>query len=244
MSDDFEQVRGHLAARIARWIEDGEAYMPPISGLSLHRHTQAGAPVNCLLEPAIAVPLQGVKRTLLGSEVYTYDRHSFLITSLDLPVAMQVASASPDSPYLSAVLRLDARMISDLVMETGVKPVRRRPVSGPGIVLGRTSVGLLAAFDRLVGLLDEPDLIPVLGPLAQREIFYRVLNSDAGSHLWWVASIENQNQSIGRAIEWLKANFREPLRVEELATRVNMSSSRFHHHFRRLTSMSPLQFQK
>ncbi|CAH0442821.1 hypothetical protein LMG9673_03636 [Ralstonia pseudosolanacearum] len=98
--------------------------MPPISGLSLHRHTQAGAPVNCLLEPAIAVPLQGVKRTLLGSEVYTYDRHSFLITSLDLPVAMQVASASPDSPYLSAVLRLDARMISDLVMETGVKPVR------------------------------------------------------------------------------------------------------------------------
>jgi AraC-like DNA-binding protein len=244
MSDNFEQVRIHLAARIARWIEDGEEYMPPISGLSLHRHTHAGAPVNCLLEPAIAMPVQGVKQTLLGSEVYRYHRHNFLITALDLPVAMQVASASPDSPYLSAVLRLDVRMISDLVMATGIEPPKPRSMTGPGMALGNTTVGLLAAFDRLVGLLDEPELIPVLAPLAQREIFYRVLCSDAGGHLWQVTSTENQNRSIGRAIDWLKANFREPLRVEELAARVSMSPSRFHHHFRRLTAMSPLQFQK
>jgi AraC-like DNA-binding protein len=244
MSNDFEQVRVHLAARIARWTGDGEQYTARISGLSLHRHTQAGAPINCMLEPAIAMPVQGAKRTRLGSEVYAYDRRRFLITSLDLPVAMQVAKASPDSPYLSAVLRLDARVITDLVMETGLQPPKRRSASGPGMVLGNTTVGLLAAFDRLVGLLEEPELIPVLAPLAQREIFYRVLLSDAGSHLWQMASIENQNQSIGRAIDWLKANFREPLRVEELAARVGMSTSRFHHHFRRLTSMSPLQFKK
>lgn len=244
MSDDFERVRIHLAARIARWIESREEYMTPIAGLSLHRHTQAGAPVNCLLEPAIAMPVQGVKQTLLGSEVYRYDRHSFLITSLDLPVAMQVASASKNAPYLSAVLRLDVRMIGDLVMDTGIKPSKARSGPGSGMALGQTTVGLLAAFDRLVGLLDEPELIPVLAPLAKREIFYRVLCSDSGSHLWQVASIENQNRSIGRAIDWLKANFREPLHVEELAVRVSMSPSRFHHHFRRLTSMSPLQFQK
>ncbi|MGE1003721.1 AraC family transcriptional regulator N-terminal domain-containing protein [Ralstonia pseudosolanacearum] len=244
MSDNFEQVRIHLAARIARWIKDGEEYMTPISGLSLHRHTRAGAPVNCLLEPAIAMPVQGAKQTLLGSEAYSYDQHRFLITSLDLPVAMQVASASPELPYLSAVLRLDVRMISDLIMQTGMKPQKSRSISGPGMVLGSTTIGLLAAFDHLIGLLDEPELIPVLAPLAQREIFYRILCSESGGHLWQVASIENQNQSIGRAIDWLKTNFREPLRVEELAAHVNMSISRFHHHFRRLTSMSPLQFQK
>lgn len=244
MSDNFEQVRTLLAARIARWVKGGEEYCPPIPGLSLHRHAHAGTPVNCLLEPAIALPVQGAKQTLLGAEVYKYDKRRFLITSLDLPVAMQVARASPDSPYLSAVLRLDVRMISDLVMETGIKPAKSRSAGGPGMALGSTNVGLLAAFDRLIGLLDEPELIPVLAPLAQREIYYRVLCSDAGGHLWQVASIENQNQSIGRAIDWLKAHFRESLRVEELADRVGMSSSRFHHHFRRLTSMSPLQFQK
>jgi AraC-like DNA-binding protein len=112
------------------------------------------------------------------------------------------------------------------------------------MVLGNTTAGLVAAFDRLVGLLDEPELIPALAPLAQREIFYRVLHSDAGCQLWQMASIEDQNQSISRAIDWLKTNFREPLRIGALATQVGMSSSRFHHHFRRLTSMSPLQFQK
>jgi AraC-like DNA-binding protein len=244
MNSDFEAARAHLATRIARWTGDGEYYATAVSGLSLYRHVQVGAPLNCMLEPAIALPAQGAKRTRLGTDIYTYDRRHFLITSLDLPVAMQVAKASPHEPFLSAVLRLDARVINDLVMETGLQPPKRRAASGPGMVLGNTTAGLVAAFDRLVGLLDEPELIPALAPLAQREIFYRVLHSDAGSHLWQMASIEDQNQNISRAIDWLKANFREPLRVGALATQVGMSSSRFHHHFRRLTSMSPLQFQK
>jgi AraC-like DNA-binding protein len=244
MNSDFEAARAHLATRIARWVGDGEHYATAISGLTLYRHVQVGAPLNCMLEPAIALPVQGAKRTRLGTDIYTYDRRRFLITSLDLPVAMQVAKASPQEPFLSAVLRLDARVINDLVMETGLQPPKRRAASGPGMVLSNTTAGLVAAFDRLVGLLDEPELIPALVPLAQREIFYRVLHSDAGSHLWQMASIEDQNQSISRAIDWLKANFREPLRIGALAAQVGMSSSRFHHHFRRLTSMSPLQFQK
>jgi len=244
MNSDFEAARAHLATRIARWTRDGEHYATAVAGLSLYRHVQAGAPLNCMLEPSIALPVQGAKRTRLGTDTYAYDRRRFLITSLDLPVAMQVAKASPDEPYLSAVLRLDARVISDLVMETGLQPPKRRTASGPGMMLGNTTAGLVAAFDRLVGLLDEPEMIPALAPLAQREIFYRVLHSDAGSHLWQMASIEDQNQSIGRAIDWLKANFREPLRIGTLAAQVGMSPSRFHHHFRRLTSMSPLQFQK
>jgi transcriptional regulator GlxA family with amidase domain len=129
-------------------------------------------------------------------------------------------------------------------VETGLQHPRERAANGPGIVLGKTTAGLLSALDRLIGLLDEPELLPELAPLLQREILYRLLRSDVKNHVWQMASIADQNQSIARAIDWLKNHFREPLRIGELAARVGMSVSRFHHHFKRLTSMSPLQFQK
>jgi AraC-like DNA-binding protein len=244
MDAEFERVRTRIATRIAQWTAGNGPNTTAISGLSLYRHSEVGGPVSCLMEPAIALPVQGAKRAHFGSESYAYDCHRFLITALDLPVVLQVAKASPDSPYLSAVLKLDARMIGELMMESRLQPSDRHWVVERGMVLGQTSVALVEAFDRLVGLLDEPELIPVLGPLIQREIFYRILRSESGRYLWQMASIGSQGQRIGRAIEWLKANFQEPLRIEDLAGRVDMSTSRFHHHFRQLTSMSPLQFQK
>jgi transcriptional regulator GlxA family with amidase domain len=197
-----------------------------------------------MVEPTIAMPVQGAKRALFGPEAFLYNRHRFLITSLDLPVVLQAEEASPDSPYLSAVLKLDARVIGELMMESKLQPSDRQPVRDRGMVLGETTVALLEAFDRLVGLLDEPELMPVLAPLMQREIFYRVLRSDSGRYLWQMASIGSQSQRVGRAIAWLKASFHEPLRIDELAARVEMSPSRFHHHFRQFTSMTPLQYQK
>ena len=245
MKAECERVRGHIATRIARWTAGSEQYATAISGLSLSRHSQVSGPVICRVEPAIAMPVQGAKRAVFGSEAYAYDKHRFLITSFDLPVVLQVADASPDSPYLSAVLKLDARVIGELLMESKLRPPDRRSMPlDRGVVLGETTLALLGAFQRLVELLDEPQLIPVLAPLVQREIFYRILRSDSGKYLWQVASIGSQSQRIDRAIEWLKANLHEPLRVEELAGRVEMSPSRFHHHFRQFTSMSPLQFQK
>jgi AraC-like DNA-binding protein len=244
MRDDFERVRAHLAARIARWTAGSEQYTTTISGLSLYRHAEPGDPMSCMLAPAIALPVQGAKRALLGPEAYAYDRHKFLITSLDLPAVLQVAQASPESPYLSAVLHLDAWVIGELMVESKLPPPDRQAVLERGMVLGETTVALLEAFDRLVGLLDEPEMIPVLAPMLQREIFYRVLRSGSGGFLWQMAAIDSQSHRVGRAIEWLKANFREPLRIEDLAARIEMSPSRFHHHFRQFTSMSPLQFQK
>jgi AraC-like DNA-binding protein len=244
MKDDFDRVRTRLAARIARWTTDSEQHSTAIPGLGVYRHVDTGSPMSCLMEPSIAMPVRGAKRVLLGSEVYTYNSEHFLITSLELPVVLQVMEVSPESPYLSASLRLDARVIGELMMEGKLPSPDRQPVLQRSIVLGETTVALLEAFDRLIGLLDEPESIPVLAPLMQREIFYRVLKSEAGRHLWQMASIGSQSQRIGRAIEWLKANFQDPLRIEELASRVEMSPSRFHHHFRHFTSMSPLQFQK
>src|SRR5690348_4524350 len=123
MKDDFEQARVHLAARIARWTAGSKQYDTPISGLCLWG-AQTGGPVNCILEPAIAIAVQGTKRTRLGSEVYLYDRRRFLITSLDLPVVMEIENASPGSPYLGAILKLDVRTISELMIETPPQPQR------------------------------------------------------------------------------------------------------------------------
>jgi transcriptional regulator GlxA family with amidase domain len=197
-----------------------------------------------MVEPAIAMPIQGTKHAFFGSQTFVYDRYRFLVTALELPVVLQVADASPESPYLSAVLKLDAKVIGELMMDSALRPADRQPGLDRSMMLGQTTLGLIDAFDRLVGMLDEPELIPVLAPLIQREIFYRVLRSDNGGNLWHMANIGSQSHRVGRAIEWLKANFREPIRIEELADMVEMSPSRFHHHFRQFTSMSPLQFQK
>lgn len=244
MTDTFEYARTDLANRITKWTASGEQHTGSIPGLYLYRHVMPNEPMSCMLEPAIAVSVQGTKRTRLGSEVYEYDRHRFLITSLALPVVMQVSHASPEAPFLSVVLKLDSQIIGELMIESQLQPPDRQSAPDSGIVLGRTTTQLLAAVDRLVGLLDEPELIPVLAPLAQREIFYRLLRSSVGKYLWQMASVESQSRRISRAIEWLKTNFREPLQIKDLALRVDMSPSRLHHHFRQFTSMSPLQFQK
>ena len=109
---------------------------------------------------------------------------------------------------------------------------------------GEVTFPLLAAFQRLIDLLDEPKDIPILAPIIRREIFYRLLVGDQGTRLRQMASVGSQSQQISRAIDWLKGNFTRPLRIDDLATQVNMSTSTFHHHFRALTAKSPLQYQK
>ncbi|MGY6157864.1 AraC family transcriptional regulator N-terminal domain-containing protein [Paraburkholderia strydomiana] len=244
MIDAYEHARLSLANRIQKWTASGEQYIGPISGLYLYRHVMPNSPMSCMLEPAIAVPVQGTKRTRLGAEVYEYDRSRFLLTSLALPVVMQVSNANPEAPFLSAVLKLDPKIIGEQMIDAQIHVPDRQSIPDSGIVLGRTTTQLLEAVGRLVGLMDEPDLIPVLAPLLQREIFYRLLISPVGKYLWQMASVDSQSRRISRAIEWLKANFREPLQIKDLAHRVDMSPSRLHHHFRQFTSMSPLQFQK
>ncbi len=213
-------------------------------GLTLYRHDAPTEAASCLAEPAIALTVQGAKRALLGDQVFDYHPRRFLITSLDLPVVLRAVKASRESPYLSVVLRLDARAIAELVSQIEAPPPSRAQPLARGIVLGETTTGLLLTFDRLLQLLDEPEAMPVLAPLIRKEIFYRVLMSAQGALLWQMASFGSQGHRVARAIDWLKSNYAQPLRVDDLAAGVQMSSSRFHHHFRQLTAMSPLQFQK
>ena len=196
-----------------------------------------------MYEPSVALIVQGSKRVLLGEDTYVYDACRFLVTSLDLPAVGEVTEASAEKPFLALVMKLDQRVLTELMVAGGLRPPRPGP-AGPGMAVGQASLSLLQAFQRLVDLLDEPDDIPVVAPLIKREILYRLLISDQGARLWQIASVGSQSHKIARAIDWLKAHASEPLRIEELAASVQMSTSTFHHHFRLLTAMSPLQFQK
>ena len=180
---------------------------------------------------------------LLGDDTYVLDVHHFLITSVDLPTVVQIIKASQEKPYLGLILKLDRREISQLMVDSNLPPPRAQQ-SSRGMAIGEVTLPLLTAFQRLIDLLAEPKDIPILAPIIQREIVYRLLVGDQGARLRHMASAGSQSQQVARAIDWLKSNFTQPLRIEDLATQVNMSTSTFHHHFRALTAMSPLQYQK
>ena len=196
-----------------------------------------------MYEPRICMVAQGAKRVLLGDDTYVYDEHHLLIASVDLPTVVQIIKASRKKPYLGLVLKLDQREISQLMVDSNL-PLPRPQQSSRGMATCEVTLPLLNAFQRLIDLLAEPKDIPILAPIIQREIVYRLLVGDQGSHLRQIASAGSQSQQIARAIDWLKDNFTQPLRIDDLATQVNMSTSTFHHHFRALTAMSPLQYQK
>jgi AraC-like DNA-binding protein len=232
-----------LGESIARWTDNGDRYETGIPGLSLHQRSEPSPPISIMYEPRICVVAQGAKRVLLGDDTYVYDAHHYLITSVDLPTVVQIINASPGKPYLGLVLRLDQREISQLMVDSNLPPPRPQQ-SSRGMATGEVTQPLITAFQRLIDLLDEQKDIPILAPIIKREIFYRLLVGDQGTRLRQMASAGSQIHQIAKAIYWLKDNFTQPLRIDDLATQVNMSTSTFHHHFRSVTAMSPLQYQK
>jgi AraC-like DNA-binding protein len=239
-----DDVRALLAARIARWTTAGtDLSATAIPGLLVYRREAPTEPMSCMVEASVALVVQGAKRVLLGGEAYNYDTRRFLITSLDLPVVASVIEASPQRPCLGLVFRLDPRVMAELMAQSSLAAPREQPM-GRGLILGETTLPLLDAFGRLMALLDEPEGIAALAPLIEREILYRLLVSDQGARLRQIASVGTHGQRIARAIDWLRTHYAQALRIDELAASVQMSPSSFHQHFRSLTAMSPLQFQK
>lgn len=217
----------------------------PISGLTFFRREEPMPPCICLVEPSIVLVVQGEKQMLVGGEAYPYDVNHFLITSLDLPANSQIVSASPEKPCLGLVLKLDLRIMAELIAQGSLPlPAERSNDRSACIGLGTVTPILLEAFKRLLDLLDDPGAIPVLAPLIVREIHYRLLKSDQAARLWQIASVGSQGHRVAKAIDWLKTNYTATLRIDELAAHVQMSPSSLHQHFRQLTAMSPLQYQK
>ena len=242
-SDSLEAARETLGGTIARLTGTREQLETPIPNLHLYRRAAVTEPHSAMYEPCVCVVAQGAKRVILGEDAFVYDAQHFLITSLDLPAMVQIYKATAEKPCLGIVLKLDLREVSQLMVDSKLPPPReQRP--GRGMATGEVTLPLLTAFQRLVALLDEPRDISILAPIIQREIFYRLLVSDQGARLRQIASAGSQGNQIAQAIDWLKGNYNKPLRIEDMAAQAYMSPSTFHHHFRELTAMSPLQYQK
>ncbi|MCB1776186.1 MAG: AraC family transcriptional regulator [Candidatus Competibacteraceae bacterium] len=232
-----------FAERIARWTEGTNQAATAIPGLILHRWEAPTEPTSYMLAPNVCLIGQGVKRIMLGEDVYVYDPQSFLLSSVDLPVVAQILEASQDKPYPGLTLELDLNALSELMVDTTL-PATLFQQACRGMAVSRLSSPLVAAVQRLLELLDAPQHIPILAPLIQREIDYWLLMSDQGPRLRQMISAGSRGHQIARAIGWLKDNFNKPFQISDLANRIGMSSSAFHQHFRALTAMTPLQFQK
>ncbi len=232
-----------LKKGIARWAKNEGPNPTAIPGLTAVRYDAPTKPRQAMYEPCVCVSAQGAKRVLLGGESFTYAPGNFLISSVHLPTIVQIARASREKPFLGCVLRLDPREISQLMVDGSLPPPRAQRADR-GMACGTLTPPLLSALQRLIDLLAEPKDLPILAPVLRREITYRLLVGDQGARLRQVALAGSRGHQISQAIEWLNAQYVQPLRVEDLAERVHMSPSAFHHHFRALTAMSPLQYQK
>ena len=235
--------RAELVERIARVIrEDGT--VEPLEGLRLHHASSLTELGHSVSYPALCVIAQGSKEILLGDHRYRYDPAHYLITSAALPVAVRITEASKERPYLGLVLRLDPTLVGSVMVEAG-HPAPRDHTAVKAIDVSQLDAGLLDATVRLIRLLDSPIAeARFLAPLVKREIVYRLLMGEQGGRLSHVAALGGSTHRIVEAIERLRKEFDQPLRIEDIARELGMSVSGFHHHFKGVTAMTPLQFQK
>src|SRR5271156_5733026 len=237
------EMRTELARKIAdRAVAEGDT-STEIPGLMLYRRSAPTACASAAYEPSLVVFVQGQKRINVGKTTYMCDGSNFLLTSVDLPVVSQVIAATEKEPMLGLLLRLEMPLVREILSQQEFH-LREESADARAMAVGVTSIELLDACSRLVDLLDTPQDIPFLSSFIQREIIYRLLRSPQGKHLRSIAKLGEQSHRTARAVEWLRANYAKPLRVEELATMARMGVSTLHHQFRSLTAMSPLQYQK
>lgn len=232
-----------LAELIERFTSGEGAHETPIPHLFLHRLSYPSTPLYAVYEPAFCIIAQGSKQVMVGDQVHVYDASKYLIVSVDVPIVAHIAEASPSEPFLGLRLDLDPAVIGALMMESDVK---RAATAQPGPSLGVSDLSgeLIDAAVRLLRLLASPRDISILAPLAVREILYRLLRGEQTARLSEIAFAESKLQQVNRAIGWIKHHFREPFRMEALTGAAGMSASVLHQHFKTVTGMSPLQYQK
>ena len=239
----IQDVRAELAKKSAWFIGPSERLITEVPGLLLVRRTAPSAPCSGTYAPSLIVVAQGSKRVDLGQTTFIYDRSRFLLTAIDLPIVSQVVEASETKPLLALAIKLEMTVVREFLSREEVQ-VREVSSDTPGMVTGEITVELLSACCRLVDLLASPRDIPFLSGHIQSEIIYRLLCGPAGVRLRAIATLGDQSYRTARAISWIKDNYAKPVRVDDLAQIAGMGVSTLHHHFRMLTRMSPLQYQK
>lgn len=232
---------------LADWIgqmvrDDGVVELH--EGIHLARVSISGERIHSVLEPSFCVIAQGIKEVLLGESRYQYDPFHYLLATLELPRVSQVLEASKERPYLSFRLELDPQLVSSVMVEVGHMPQPTTNADARAMDVSPLDADLLDAVVRMVRLLRSPAEARILMPMATREVIYRLLVGEQGGRLRYIARQGGYVPHIARAVEILRQDFDKPLRMEQLARELGMSVSGFHAHFKAVTAMSPLQFQK
>jgi AraC-like DNA-binding protein len=235
-------MTANLAELVERHIPEDGMQRTGISALNLYRSSSPSTHDAAVYEPALVVMAQGAKEVILGDDVYRYDPDHYLLVSVDLAVSARVVEASPRQPSLAIRITLDPGVVGELLADGTAVPSLGPPMRG--LAVTPIDPALRDAVTRLVGLLDSPRDIAAISPLVLREIIYRILVGPQGPRLRQIVSVGAPAQRIAEAIRWLKDHVAEPLRIETLAKKVGMGPSALHLHFKNITAMSPLQYQK
>lgn len=236
-----EADRAELAECLARALpRDGVAEPQP--GLYISRFARPHDLVHGFLDPCFCVIAQGAKALTFGGEVFRYNPATYMISTLGLPMTAEVVEASPEKPYLGLRLGLDPSAVAQVLVESGAAQPREGGVSAVNV--SPLDAELLDAVVRLIRLLDKPSDYRALSPLIVRELVYRLLSGAQGSRMRHLATFGGQAHRMVRAVAKLRKDFDKPLRIEAVARELGMSASGFHAHFKAVTAMSPLQFQK
>ena len=232
-----------LADIVSRTAATDGPFETAIRGLHFSRYA-APTPHNHVAQwPCFGLVLQGAKCLELGSDTYRYGVGDYLVVSLDLPVASRVTEASAERPFLGMGLAIDPERVKDVLARVDVVPVNGAS-DMRGVAVQVAAPELLDATLRLLRLLDRPRDVAALAPLLEQEILYRLLTGPLGPRLLQIATADTPSNRIARATGWLRENFSRPVRIEDLAERVGMSASSLHHHFKAVTAMTPIQYQK
>lgn len=238
-----ESIRNSLARNISEIAQNDGNYSTGIPSLTLHRRSVPTSPVHCIYPMGLGVVVQGAKEVMLAGKVFRYSSGESMLTTIDLPVLSYVTQASQSKPFLGLVLTLDPREVVQIAtIMPPAKPARETPLNP--LTVESMDEGLTNALLRLIKLLAEPDLLAQLEPLILQEIIIRLLASNHGSQLRHLATAGSPGQNISRVVGWLKQNFTRSVCIDELAASAYMSPSTFRQHFRAVTGVSPLQYQK
>lgn len=233
-----------MASIIARYANSDGEHTTAIEGLFFARRSSPTQPLFVAQWPCFALVVQGAKSLRLGDELFSYGVGDYLVTSIDLPVASRVTEASARTPHLGLGMAINPDRLKQVIDRIGLTRRTLDVDDMRGVAVNTAQPDLLDASVRMLGLLDRPDDIPVMAPLIEQEILYRLLTGPFGPRLMQIAMTETPSNKIAQAIGWLRENFTQPLSVAELAARVAMSVSSLHHHFKVVTAMTPMQYQK
>ncbi|MGX2956492.1 AraC family transcriptional regulator N-terminal domain-containing protein [Ursidibacter arcticus] len=224
-------------------VPKNQFWQTPIDGLVI-QHADCPMPVvNTILEPRICIVLQGERKICIGDQCTLFSNQYFMFCPINVPLSVEVVEASLEKPYLMITMKIDLKMVASIVPHLPKISAKNRSKS-TAFLQWQMEENLLAQFERLIDLLKTPEDIDFLAPLIQQHIYYILLKSEQGQKLCELVQIGSHTNRIAQTARWIEQHLSEPLRVDDLAKQAGMSVSGFHLHFKKMTNMSPLQYQK